>query len=78
MFCMRDVKYNRRSVEVEPNVADSVTPSSLSILMATIRVQKSVISSGKGPVSSQLDFVRVGGRYRVGKLLGTGGSGEPH
>jgi hypothetical protein len=23
-----------------------------------------------------LGFVRVGGRYRVGKLLGTGGSGE--
>lgn len=23
-----------------------------------------------------LDVVRVGGRYRVGKLLGTGGSGE--
>jgi serine/threonine protein kinase len=23
-----------------------------------------------------LDFVRVGGQYRVGKLLGTGGSGE--
>jgi hypothetical protein len=23
----------------------------------------------------QIDFVRVGGRYRVGKLLGFGGSG---
>jgi hypothetical protein len=25
----------------------------------------------------QIDFVRVGGQYRVGKLLGSGGSGEP-
>lgn len=27
---------------------------------------------------SQIDFVRVGGRYRVGKLLGSGASGEPN
>jgi hypothetical protein len=26
----------------------------------------------------QLDFVHVGGRYRVGKLLGSGGSGKPN
>ena len=25
----------------------------------------------------RIDFVRVGGRYRVGELLGSGGSGEP-
>ena len=30
--------------------------------------------SVKPPV--QIDFVRVGGRYRVGKLLGSGGSGR--
>jgi hypothetical protein len=30
--------------------------------------------SVKPPV--QVDFVRVGGRYRVGKLLGSGGSGR--
>jgi hypothetical protein len=29
------------------------------------------------PPSLQLNFVRVGGQYRVGKLLGSGGSGEP-
>ena len=30
------------------------------------------------PSPLQLDFVRVGSRYRVGKLLGSGGSGEPN
>ena len=25
----------------------------------------------------RVDFVRVGGRFRVGKLLGSGGSGMP-
>jgi hypothetical protein len=30
------------------------------------------------PQTFQLDFVRVGCRYRVGKLLGSGGSGEPN
>jgi hypothetical protein len=28
------------------------------------------------PVPSHVDFVRVGGWYRVGKLLSSGGSGE--
>ncbi len=28
------------------------------------------------PPPFKLDFVHVGGRYRVGKLLGSGGSGE--
>ena len=28
------------------------------------------------PRPLQIDFVRVGARYRVGKLLGSGGSGE--
>jgi hypothetical protein len=39
-------------------------------------------SESSGEFSEELhaplkfDFVRVGGRYRVGKLLGSGGSGE--
>jgi hypothetical protein len=32
----------------------------------------------KPHVPLQVDFVRVAGRYRVGKLLGYGGSGERH
>jgi hypothetical protein len=30
----------------------------------------------ENPPSLKPDFVRVGGRYRVRKLLGSGGSGE--
>jgi hypothetical protein len=35
-------------------------------------------TSKKKPLPLKLDFVRVDGRYRVGKLLGSGGSGEPN
>jgi hypothetical protein len=31
----------------------------------------------KQPSSIQVDFIRVAGRYKVGKLLGSGASGEP-
>lgn len=41
-------------------------------------VQRSLPTPKKRPAHDQLDFVRVDGRYRVGKLLGTGRSGEPH
>ena len=33
-------------------------------------------ASAKFPVPPHVNFVRVGGRYRIGKLLGSGGSGE--
>ena len=46
--------------------------------MATAHIQRPFLAPGKQPVSYQPDFVRVGGRYRVGKLLGTGGSGESY
>ena len=46
--------------------------------MASMRIQGPLPASQKRPISRQLDFVRVDGRYRVGKLLGTGGSGESH
>jgi len=46
--------------------------------MASIPVQRPLRASRKQTASHQLDFVRVGGRYRIGKLLGTGGSGKPH
>lgn len=29
-------------------------------------------------VNEHVNFVRVGGRYRIGKLLGAGGSGMPN
>lgn len=32
----------------------------------------------QGTTENQLPFVRVRGRYRVGNLLGSGGSGEPN
>ena len=35
-------------------------------------------ASKKPRAALQVDFVRVAGRYRVGKLLGSGGSGEPN
>jgi len=41
-------------------------------------IHRSLQASKKQPTPHHLDFVCVGGRYRVGKMLGTGGSGEPH
>ena len=46
--------------------------------MASMHAQGPSPASRKQPASHQLDFVRVDGQYRVGKLLGTGGSGESH
>ena len=43
-----------------------------------MHVEKPLLASQKHPDSPKLGFVRVDGRYRVGKLLGTGASGEPH
>jgi hypothetical protein len=46
--------------------------------MATTHIRRPLVAPPrKQHISHQPDFVRVGGRYRVGKLLGTGGSGEP-
>jgi hypothetical protein len=42
-------------------------------MMLTVCLRK---ASMKSPVPLHVDFVRVGGRYRIGKLLGSGGSGE--
>ena len=42
--------------------------------MTTMRPRNSEISSEN---VVRPDFVRVGGRYRVGELLGSGGSGKP-
>jgi hypothetical protein len=58
--------------------ANLLTLSSLFALMTTTHVQRPLLASKKQPVSHQPYLVRVGGRYRVGKLLGTGGSGERH
>ena len=41
--------------------------------MPTVRRRQAFIDHS-APL--HVDFVRVGGRYRVGKLLGSGGSGE--
>jgi hypothetical protein len=47
-------------------------------LMMATRRQSSAKASKKSHAPVQIDFVRVGGRYRVGKLLGSGASGEPN
>jgi serine/threonine protein kinase len=49
-----------------------------SITMLEIRKQKLRRPSEKRYLPLKLDFVRVGGRYRIGKLLGSGRSGEPN
>lgn len=46
--------------------------------MTSMHVQRQLPHSQKQPASYHLDFVRVGGQYRVGKLLGTGASGESY
>jgi len=46
--------------------------------MTSIPIQRPLQASRKQTASHQLDFVHVGGRYRIGKLLSTGGSGKPH
>ena len=43
-----------------------------------MRLQRDLEASEKPHSPLQLNFVRVGGRYRVGKLLGSGSSGEPN
>jgi hypothetical protein len=51
------------------------------MLMTAMRIQNPRQTSKKQsspPRAPTLDIVHVGGRYRVGKLLGTGGSGELH
>lgn len=48
------------------------------LMTATMRLRSPWKPSEQRPGPLQLDFVRVGGRYRVGKLLGSGGSGEPN
>ena len=52
--------------------------SSSLLLKTSMPVQRSLQASKKQPTPHHLDFICVGGWYRVGKLLGTGGSGEPH
>ena len=42
-----------------------------------MRLQHDLEAPEKPHTPLKLDFVRVGGRYRVGKLLGSGSSGEP-
>jgi hypothetical protein len=42
--------------------------------MSTMRLPNGQTSKKRSVF--QIDFVRVTGRYRVGKLLGSGGSGE--
>jgi hypothetical protein len=44
-------------------------------MRATLSTRNSRKASNKIPRPLQPDFVRVGGRYRVGNLLGSGGSG---
>ncbi len=44
--------------------------------MSTMAMCPQHPASGKPHAPLQIDFVRVAGRYRVGKLLGYGGSGE--
>jgi hypothetical protein len=50
---------------------------SLYLLIPAMRKQNPQNPSEKRHPPLKLDFVRVGGRYRVGKLLGSGRSGEP-
>jgi hypothetical protein len=38
--------------------------------------KRKLVENKQQTSKSQLDFVRVAGRYRVGELLGSGGSGE--
>jgi hypothetical protein len=45
--------------------------------MPAVRKQKSRKPSEKQYPPLKLDFVRVGGRYRIGELLGSGRSGKP-
>ena len=47
-------------------------------LMMAMHCQNLAKPSKKPHAPVQIDFVHVGGRYRVGKLLGSGGSGEPN
>lgn len=49
---------------------------SLLTLMTTTRLRNPRHTSEKRFSPSKSDIVRVGGRYRVCNLLGTGGSGE--
>ncbi|KAI9450701.1 kinase-like domain-containing protein [Lactarius psammicola] len=44
--------------------------------MTVTRLRRPRKNSEEQSVPQKLDFVRVGGRYRVGKLLGSGGSGD--
>ena len=53
-------------------ITDSSSLFSWSMTMTVHRRKPSV----KCSVPLHVDFVRVGGRYRVGKLIGSGGSGE--
>jgi hypothetical protein len=46
------------------------------MLLMTMSLQNPRQTLQKRFSPSMLDVVRVGGRYRLGKLLGTGGSGE--
>ena len=50
--------------------------SRLLTLTTTMRSQNPRQTLKKRSSFPTLDIVRVGGRYRVGKLLGTGGSGK--
>ena len=59
------------------NLANRVDPS-LALVMASMPAQGRLPASRKQLASHQLDFIRVDGRYRVGNMLGTGGSGESH
>ena len=47
-------------------------------MIITPQGQKHTSGDSLPQVPLKLDFVRVGGRYRVRKLLGSGGSGEPN
>ena len=57
----------------------SPSPFSLwSMLMMAMHLSNLKVASRKPHAALQVDFVHVSGWYRVGKLLGSGGSGEPN
>jgi hypothetical protein len=75
------MKYEIQCQSVELSIANHVdhcSPSLPDLVMGSMFAQGPLPASLKQPASHQLDFVHVDGRYRVGKLLGTGGSDVSH
>jgi hypothetical protein len=74
-WCLFDIGVrnlmNRRIIQV-----DFTSYFSLLKLTMMMRLRNPRQTLEKRFSASTLDIVRVGGRYRVRKLLGTGGSGE--